>query len=166
MQYSLRNLFLIIAFLAVACAGMMYRTHRWEIALVTLTLVIYAAIALRAIVAQGRNRALLSGFCMIGFGYFLLVNCATHSVGRILPTSYLSASAAYLLKVRVNTGVPSYGIANPPLPTFDEYMAGVLIGLIDNPFYHICHCLWSLFFATLAAWLVGRMYDRRRTPSS
>src|SRR5262249_21023054 len=98
--------------------------------------------------------------------------CAADSVGRALPTNIASAFAAYLLGDQLDPVAPPYigpdGIAVPTfqaIPSLGEYVDRVQMGLTETPFYHICNCLWSLLFAALPAWLVGRMYDRRNSPA-
>lgn len=167
MRFSLRNLFLIIALLALACAGLMYRNRWWLMGITTLTLSVFVAAALMAIVRHGRQRTVLCGFSFVGLIYYFF---SIHSsTGDHLPTTTALAAAARALKI-------NHSFSDDPFGSLPTYMSQATVDdyirLMSMPssealhfFAQIGHCLWSLLFATLAAWLVGRMYDRHNPPS-
>jgi hypothetical protein len=164
MRFSLRNLFLFIALLAIACAGLMYRSPWWLKGITALTLMLFVVAALMALAQHGRGRAVLFGFCIVGLLYFFL--SINDSTGKRLPTTDALAAGARALKL----GAPSqtddpFGdtiYPDPSKTSLEVYTRLFYRSDSDEVaiFAHIGHCIFALFFATLAAWFVGRMYDR------
>src|SRR5688572_9242268 len=74
MRFTLRYLFLAVAMLALACAGMIQVSPWWTSAITTLTVLIYAVILVAAVGSSGRCRVTAIAFSLIGAGYLLLIS--------------------------------------------------------------------------------------------
>ena len=157
-------MFVAVAMLALACAGMMYRTTWWADGIAALTLAVYATTALCSIGHHGRQRTVLLSFCVIGFLYYHLAN-DTISTRDHLPTTVALAAAAQSLDIDPTM----HQILRPPghpddsgEPTINDYIAQSSYREGPIPaFTLIGHCVFSWIFAVLAAWFAGWMYDKR-----
>jgi hypothetical protein len=152
MRFNLRFLFLAIALLALACAGLMYHTSAWasSIWMVTWTFIVFAVV--KAVSTSGRSRVRCISFAFAGVAY--LAVCKTTSFAEEgFPTNQLIASIAKITVRKTDnldsTQIAAYGL-NPAYGN-----------LLFARFFNIGHCLFSWIFALLAAWFAGRMYDRR-----
>jgi hypothetical protein len=165
MRFTLGKMFLTVAMLALACAGMKYRNEWWTVGIAGLTLLVFATAVLKALAAAGRQRAMLLGFCIVGFGYALIAVNSSGSLSEWLPTRIPLAAAAYGLQIPIEIpgGSAPFRLARPA--AFDFYLRsgvpGDSYGYDLKIFLFIGHCVFSWLFAVLAAWFAGRMYDRR-----
>src|SRR5262245_55260933 len=72
MRFTLSKLFLAVAMLALACAGMIYRNRWWADGIVTFTFLLYAVTALRAVRLHARERTFAVAFAAVGTAYLAL----------------------------------------------------------------------------------------------
>jgi hypothetical protein len=154
MRFTLGKMFLAIAMLALAFAGMTYRTYGWMSAIVSLTWLLTFWACLQAIVQRDRKKVCWLAFFMVGSGYMLL--SISESYGPTLLTNIPIALSSQRMDIASLTAtdmrsriVYAYG------------WGGASIVVEVQSFCLIGHCVFSWIFAVLAAWFAGRMYDRR-----
>jgi hypothetical protein len=95
MRFTLLKMFIAVAMVALACAAMIYRTTPWASIILTLTVALYAIVALRAVGQRSQERAFSVGFAIVGTAYLLLATCPLLAGFReYLGTNYLLAFAA------------------------------------------------------------------------
>jgi hypothetical protein len=187
MRFTLGKLFLTVAMLALACAGIMYRNGWWSNCIFTLTLGIYVASLIRAVGLQSRQRVCALIFAVVGLGYvlFATMSCfggAKESLLTNYPVAYVakvvgtfpSNTHSPVTTVVPVTGYSSTGGTQTQYVTETRYVAGAppindviqaqstaMTGSPLRSVFVIGHCVFSWLFAVLAAWFAGRMYDRR-----
>ena len=76
MRFTLPKLFLAVMLVALACAGMTLRTRWWAESIVSLTVLMFVAVAISAAIQGGRFRAVGLTFSAVGAGYILLSTCS------------------------------------------------------------------------------------------
>jgi len=117
MRFTLSKLFVVVTILALASAGMTLRTVGWDAAIVTLSIALFVAAAIRAATVRGADRAFLVAFAAVG-GFYLLMATSTifHGLRELLVTNYPLAIAARELRIappaRNYTAAPS--LERPP----------------------------------------------------
>ncbi len=84
MRFTLCKLFLVVTMAALASAGMTLHTRLWAEAIVSFSVVLYAAVAILAFRRVGESRAFRTAFAVVGGTYLLLVLCNTFSPIRDL----------------------------------------------------------------------------------
>jgi hypothetical protein len=187
MRFTLGKLFLAIALLALACAGMMYRNGWWSDGIFTLTIGIYVVALIWAIGLQSRQRTCALIFAAAGLGYLLFATMSCFAGAKeSLLTNYPLAYAAKGLQtygsttqVPVTRYVPAssknsaggtvtrylpqtqYVASAPPIHDIIQAQSTATAGSPLRSIFIIGHCVFSWLFALLAAWFAGQMYDRR-----
>jgi len=150
MRFTLSKLFLAVALIGLACAGMTYRTVFWSDGIISLTVFLYAAIALRAIGQHGQERTFAIAFSVVGCSYLIVATSAC------LP----------VIRSALVTNWPLALIANPPSTSAESLVTSAFPpGATTTPlarFFLIGHCVWSWFFALLAGWAAATMYAKRQ----
>jgi hypothetical protein len=159
MRFTLKYLFVAVAMLALACAGMTYRTRGWTNTVITVTLGMYAVALIAALGSSGRQRVSAFAFAFTGAGYVLFM--AFDGLAAIRD----SLLTNYVLGAAWTAFVPPDG--QPPQSEINDIVYWVyhertgFLGYTPWLFFAIGHCVWSWIFAVLAGWFAGRMYDRR-----
>ena len=111
MRFTLIKAFVAITFVALACAGMMYRNAGWASGLISLNLLLFTAMALRAIGLRGAERAFALAFAAVGCGYLLLATSTIFSgIRESLFTNYPLAYAARALRIDSSPDSPYLNI--------------------------------------------------------
>jgi hypothetical protein len=157
MRFTLGKMFLAIAMLALACAGMKYGTYWWAGGISTLTLLLFGTAVVRAISESGRSRTVWASAAIIGIAYLVVASSRALHCEILFP----SLAMAWFARTYEISYIPTL----EPL-SIQAYAFGGL-GIQDTDFSHlknfftIGHCVWSWLFAVLAAWFAGRIYDRR-----
>jgi hypothetical protein len=157
MRFTLGKMFLAVAMLALAIAGMKYGTYWWAGGISTLTLLLFGAAAVRAISERGRSRAMWASAALIGIAYLLVVSSRALHCESLFPSLVMAWFA--------RTYELDYNPTAEPL-SIQAYAFGGL-GIQDADFSHlrnfftIGHCVFAWLFALLAAWFARRIYDRR-----
>jgi hypothetical protein len=166
MRFSLSKLLLAVAMVALACAAMTVRNHWWADAIVTITVLLYVVMALRAIGLRGRDRVFAIVFAIVGLSYLVLMTTdAFRTIRTSIPTKYPLGVA---WKWLTNPKMPVQN--NPFRPTVTESEEAPLEYIVaraessniaDGMFFLVGHCVWSWILALLAGWFAVRMYGRR-----
>ncbi len=190
MRFTLSKLFLAVAMVALACAGLIGRNRWWAESIVTLSIVLYVAVALLSIGRDMKTKIFRIAFSAIGGGYLLLVLYA-EPIRQVLLTDHLLTIAGKSLQVPLSDGdtssqgrAPSPGFGGGGGPGFgggglivaggsggtgggpfdwDRDDVGTLqlnIGTQAGAFFVIGHCIWSWLFALLGGWLASFMYSK------
>lgn len=95
MRFTLVKMFVAVTMVALACAGLLYRTSFWASIVVTLTIALYAIVAIRAFGCSGVKRASALSFSFAGVAYLLLATCSVFTgIREMLLTNYPIAFAA------------------------------------------------------------------------
>src|SRR5262245_55849166 len=128
MRFTLSKLFLAITMLALACAGMTIRSRGWADSIVSLTIVLYLAVALFAASQTGPQRRFCIAFAAVGTGYLLLILCNVFTpIRSALLTDRLLVFVARSTNLHLQTGawaqptIPLYmptAIANSSVPVY------------------------------------------------
>src|SRR5262245_49016166 len=104
MRFTLAKLFLAVALIALACAGMVSPTSSWTAAILSMSVLLYVVVAIRAIGLDRRPQIASLIFTLVGGGYLLLATCSIFPLfSRSLLTNYPLALIARAREVR---GVP------------------------------------------------------------
>jgi hypothetical protein len=159
--------------LAVACLGWRFRWPVYINCVVGLTVAVYLAGIVRALVMEGRERATSLAFVLVGALYLALVS--GQLIRESLPTHHLLASfwqIAWPAQVFIPNGADE-------MVEMTNYNPGSMSEILDL-FHRACEsqhtaerkaafaflaigqCVLSWFFAALAGWAAGLVYDRRR----
>jgi hypothetical protein len=158
--------------LAVACLGLRYRWMWLIVATVGLTVAVYLAGIVRALVMRGRQRTVSLAFVLVGISYMLL---ATGQLFReTMPTQYALAllwKGAWQAEVFIPSGTDEMiemtgyepGNVKEILELFSNAFTRRNTGQRHAAFAFVAigHCVLSWLFAAIAGWFAGRMYDRR-----
>ena len=95
MRFSLFRMLVVVALIALGCAGLMYRTGGWTSIIVSVTIVLYVVVIFRAVGQRAQERAFYSGFATVGVAYLLLATCSFFgSLRESLGTNYPLALAS------------------------------------------------------------------------
>jgi hypothetical protein len=93
-------MFLIVALLALACAGMMYRTPLWANIVFTLSVTLFVVALIRAIGMRARERVAAVVFGTLGIAYLLLMTSSFFEYCRSnMLTNYPLAWAAKGMRI-------------------------------------------------------------------
>lgn len=145
MRFTLGKMFLAVAMLALAFAGIKYDDYLWTCLVYSVTMVLFVWVAMSAMKGAGSKRVALIWFVVVGTVYLLLTTCdSVAESSRYFVTNYLLAAVARFQHA-IYTDYPLGAIAKSP----------------PKNLFIIGHCVFSWIFAVLAAWFAGRMYDRR-----
>jgi hypothetical protein len=156
MRFTLGKLFIAVALLALAFAGMMYRTSLWSSGIWTLTWALFLLATVQAVGAVGKTRVTAIAFVIGGTAYLVFYKWWVFSSSVLLTNLFLAWIARFALR---------------DLRDADE---ASIIGLgLDSSygneelsvFFTIGHCIFAWLIAFLAAWFAGRIYDRRDRPT-
>jgi hypothetical protein len=164
MQFTLSKMLIAIAMVALACAGLTMRTAGWSDGIMTLSLLMYLVVAIRAVGLHGRDRASAITFSLVGAGYLLLISCNASDLRQSLATKYPLALLAKAWHVPISVQVAD--------GTFDDYLEGAssfkpdVFVLPLYCFFLIGHCVCSWLLALLAGWFCGAMWSRREKSNS
>src|SRR5262245_55223386 len=83
MRFTIKWLFLAVAMLALACAGLMYRTMVWAEIIFAISLLLFSSQFIRAVFAKPAERAGNIAFAVVGISYLLLVTSPLLDRGRL-----------------------------------------------------------------------------------
>jgi hypothetical protein len=159
--------------LAVACLGWRFRWPVYVNCVVGLTVTVYLAGIVRALVLEGRGRVTSLAFVLVGAIYLALVS--GQLIRETLPTHYLLAiiwKYAWPAQVFIPNGTDE-------MVEMTNYDPGGMSEIFDTfrrafehqryaerqaafAFVAIGQCAFSWIFAALAGWIVGLAYDRRQ----
>jgi hypothetical protein len=175
MRFSLPKLFMVVTLAALACAGMTLRTRWWADSIVSLTALLFVAVAIAAFQSSDQSRAFRFAFATVGILYLLVTINGTFllSFRDSLLTSRTLVLAAQALDIPVTPTLlprPIGGIGRPPsfnqLETFLNKGSSTNEGEIPAvAFYVIGQCAWSWVLALLAGWFSGWLYAKREMPA-
>jgi len=112
MRFTLFKLFLAVALLGLAFAGMTARTSHWAYAIVSLTVAMYAITAIRSVALSGAARVAAIAFAAVGGCYLFLAICFAPMRDLLVTDHVLVALGKYLR-------------ADPPLIFYRTPGAGV-----------------------------------------
>ena len=148
MRLSLRLLLILIALLAVACAGLKYANDWWWSILSGLALLLFMAMAVLACVGCGERRMFAVGFtiCAVIYGAILFLT------SKLLSPVFQSVVTFKSIDTSTGQKVPF----PPPY---------ILETPQRSPFMLIGHLLWSILFASLGGLFARFIYaqDKHRT---
>jgi len=166
MRFSLSQILLAVAMVALACAAMTVRNHWWADAIVTITVLLYVITALRAIGLRGRDRIFAIVFAIVGLSYLLLMTSdAFQTIRMSIPTRYpLGVAWKWLTNPKMPTQNNPFGPAvTVPKEASIEYIVASAQSSngADGMFFLVGHCVWSWMLALLAGWFAARTYARR-----
>jgi hypothetical protein len=181
MRFTLGKMFIAIAMLALACAGMMYRSSPWVNGIFTLSLLLFVVPLIQIVRLSTRGRIAAVAFAAVGITYLVLATATIFRGPReLLFTNNILAETVKVLRIEnqeltvqpppTTTAIPDPTTGIYPSLTASDLPSDQFIGLALSaeedhlPLYYffvIGHCVFSWLFAVLAAWFAGRMYDRR-----
>jgi hypothetical protein len=152
MRFRLTTLLVAVAMIAITCAAVLYRNRWWMDGIVTITILLYVVVGLRAIGLRGSSRVVAITFAITGPGYLFLATLAMLTAfPDVLVTNVLLAIASK----NIGAELGSYSLesilkslGNKSLR--QDYLSVFIIG----------HCVFSWLFAVLAAWFAGRIYNQ------
>ena len=139
MRFTLAKLFLAVALIALACAGMVSPTSFWSAAIVSMSALLYVVVAIRAVGLDRRSQIASLIFSLVGGGYLLLATCSIFPLfSRSLLTNYPLALIARAREIRgvpyaytpavptsTSTTVPASS-PYPAVPTSSPYLVGTV----------------------------------------
>jgi hypothetical protein len=159
MRFTLGKMFLAIAMLALACAGMMYSNDWWANGIFSFTVAIYVCVAISAIRLRSRALAAAVTFSMVGGLYLFIVEWR--------PSTFFIGDLLDLIGHALKPDVPLTGFRTVRVVNGVNTPGPLMLRAPDlRGFLTIGHCVFSWIFAVLAAWFAGRMYDRREKVSA
>ena len=155
MRFSLSKIFVAIAVIALGCAGLVGRSQWWMDAIVTLTILLFAWMALRAIGLQGRDRAFCQGFALIGVAYLVLaiLSMVSEAPDLLLTNLLFAVAEKYTL---------SYEKNRPILQIMSEASHQALVREYGYIFV-IGHCMFSWLFALIAGYFARWLYSKHQS---
>jgi hypothetical protein len=159
--------------LAVACLGWRFRWPIYVNCVVGLTVVVYLAGIVRALVLEGRGRVTSLAFVLVGALYLALVS--GQLIRETLPTQHLLA-VIWKYAWPAQVFIPHGADEMVEMTNYDPGGIDEILDLFHRAFERrhtaerkaafafaaIGQCALSWVFAALAGWLAGRIYDRRR----
>lgn len=179
-RLSLRELFVLVACVALAVVSLKYASDMWMAAVAALTMISCFAALIVAVVDRGPRQAFAIGFSLVAIGYTgLLISGLQKDVeynfasGR-LPTTLL------LRRAYANLRAPKWTDPNTrePMPNDEALAQRNLVGatsggpagngpyLVNYPkeavFMPIGHCWWTLALAYAGGRFAGHVYLRRQ----
>ena len=157
-QFSIRNLFVIIAFVALGCAGLKGNSQWWMAVIFTLTVLLYGWIVVRAVGMQGRSQVFSKAFAIIGIGYLALaaLSMLTRNPDILLTNVLLGVAEKYTLSDMKSDSVDSIVQAARNDPLTRDYGWFIVIG----------HCMLSWFFALFGGWSAAWLYVKQEKPTT
>ena len=153
-QFSIRNLFVIIAFAALGCAGLKGNSQWWMAVIFTLTMLLYGWIVVRAVGMQGRSQVFSKAFAIIGIGYLALaaLSMLTRNPQVLLTNVLLGVAENYTLFDMKSDSVKSIVLAASQDPFTRDF----------GWFFVIGHCMLSWFFALFGGWSAAWLYAKQQ----
>jgi hypothetical protein len=169
MRFTLPKLLLAVALAGLACAGMVQRTDLWAAGIVTLTLALFVAVALRAFGMRQRAQASASAFAAVGILYMMFVMCAQDIGQKALITNYPLAVVARCMLIKtaaVNDTTVLTDFIDVPGPIQpDDSLSRIIFKASATDateglgrFFLIGHCIWAWLIAVIAGATAGHMY--------
>jgi hypothetical protein len=162
MRFTLANLLIAVALVALTCAGLLNRTRILADGILTLTVLIYVVVGIRSFLVSGRDRAVSIVFSSVGIMYLLLVFKNVLPVIRDSLITNDALEAVYQLVPKSSTEAkPNFG------PTYPWHHLGWLFGdeLSNEPRRHfvlVGHCAFSWLIALFTGWFAGFIYKKWR----
>ena len=138
--------------------------------MLTVVLVILLVGLICCVVLRGHRQAFWSGFAIVGWGYFLLVQTSPNLIdhNRLMTTSVLRNVHAMVAieETKQLEGTPVF--PKPPLPPGSEY--GLSFSYVgpspdQQSFSQVGHSLWTLILAYLGGLLARYFYSTRTRES-
>jgi len=158
-----------VVFVAVGCGALINANRLWANSMLAVVLVMLFVGLISWAVLRGQRQAFWSGFAIVGWGYFLLIQTSPSLVdhNRLLTTTVLRNLH---VMVAVEEKRPLEGTPTFPMPpgTRGEY---TFTALIDGPspdeqsFSQVGHALWTLILALLGGLLARYFYSTRADES-
>jgi hypothetical protein len=159
--------------LAVACLGLRFRWMWLVHSIVAVTVAVYLVGMVRAILIEGRGRVTALAFTMVGASYLMLVS--GQLIRDTLPTQHLLA----VLWQGAWKGQIFLPVGTDEMVELTNYDPGTIEDVFDlfrsafdrrhtaerkaaYAYVVVAQCVLSWFFAAVAGWIAGRVYDRRR----
>jgi hypothetical protein len=159
LRVSLRELLLLLGFIALACAALKYANDWWETAISAVALLLLMVSVVVALVDRGRRQAVAIGFAAFMGLYGLMGWIRQGDLPTGMPLSFVYRWVVNETWIDLTTGqvVPNYA------PTAASNF-GAAVGLSQTPdrgtYMEIGHLLWGLLLgyvgSRLAAWVFSR----------
>ncbi len=182
MRFSMGSALIAVALIAVACAAMTYSNAAWTSGIMSISLALFATMAVRVMVMQGEPRAFALAFTLVGGSYLLLASTTIFRIHEFLITNYVLAWAARVTDVAPGfppTGgggffsvpldlsiqsVSQFGGGSARLPTLEDIINAAISRAPYSrnlpQFFLSGHCVWSWLFGLLAGWLAPSLFRR------
>jgi hypothetical protein len=155
MRFTLGKMFLAIAMLALAFAGILYHDHFWACVIFSATLILFTWGGMVVVSTSSANQAAVTWFVIVGVSYLLLKTCPLiGDYGQYAVTNYALAGLTRVMRQGYVESYPLASIVKVNYRTVD-------FNETAKPLFTIGHCVFSWIFAVVAAWFAGRMYERR-----
>jgi hypothetical protein len=159
LRVSLRELLLLLGYIALACAALKYANGWWEAAISAVALLVLMASVVIALVDRGRRQAAAIGFAAF-MGIYGLVGWISD---RELPTG-VPLSLVYRLVVNETwIDASTQQVVSESEEAF--LLAQGLAGIKQTPnremFMQIGHMLWALLLGYIGSRLGRWVYSRR-----
>jgi hypothetical protein len=159
--------------LAVACLGLRFRWMWLVHSVVALTVAVYLVGMVWALLMEGRRRVTALAFTLVGACYLMLV--AGQLIRDTLPTQHVLA----LLWQGAWKGQVFLPVGTDEMVEMTNYDPGKMEDIFDlfrrcfdrrntaerqaaYAYVVVSQCVLSWFFAAVAGWIAGRVYDRRK----
>lgn len=183
-RFSLRELLLLLGFVAVGCAALKYAGEAWVTALSAVVLLLFMLSAVSAVVDRGHRQALAIGFALCMGVYGIPFSQENRELdphaGRLPTTKLLKPLFTALVNgvyIDSSTGkiVPNYNPANTVYSLGGGGFGGggvaptgfpMGVYYLETPprekFMAVGHLLWALLLGYIGARLAGWIYIRRQ----
>jgi hypothetical protein len=175
-RLSLRELLLLIAMVALACASMKYASPAWRTCVYTITMAIFMWAAVVAVIDRGPRQAFAIGMAILMVIYGVLIvngtsgrsqggNREMNPASGRLPTSRI---VEYLFPItesvqwidrETDQVLPSYDLTNPP-PGIRVY-ARTKRTPDPTTLMAIAHCWWAILLGYIGGRFARVVYLRR-----
>ncbi len=185
LRLSLRELLVLVAFVALAIVSLKYASDVWLAIVLAVTMLAFFVALIVAAVDRGPRQAFAIGFALTMAGYWLIVMTGTKTVANVgsmniefdhmqgrLPTTrllrYMHAAVEHGGYYDYSTGkeVPNYDPAERA-NTGGGFGGATSIGYREVPgrevFMPVGHCWWGLLLGYLGGLFAGFVYRRRMT---
>jgi hypothetical protein len=174
-RVSLRELFVVFAFVAVATASMRYASPLWRTSVFAIAMAIFMWAAVVAVVDRGHRQARAIGMAlvMVIYGVFVL-GIRSGSTSREfdprsgqLPTTMLVSYFYNPVTTEVwrdlyGQELANYDPAKPPQGV--RALRGATVSPEPRTFMQIAHCWWGLLLGYVAGRFAQIVYLRRIDP--
>jgi hypothetical protein len=181
MQFTLRNLFLVVAMAGVLCASLLTRSGPWVALVYTLTILLFAIVGLRAIMLRQRERVFAIAFATSGGLYLLMANCKAVNARSAMLTNYPLALIAREFQLPSAVDSKPLGGASAPgsppvlvvtniepnlpleLVIHRAYTSNGMSESLLARFFLIGHCVWSWLIGLAFGWAAVELHDKRNS---